>query len=181
MANARFTGASVGIKLPFLSIQGTWKVEEHQRDAAWELYVELVTRISTIELKEGEGSIREALTSFYSLFATTRDVLKKYGPVIASSGDKDDITLGYIAVAMLNKVVRPLLSKWHPKLKDFEHSRAEKTSEIEHEQSWEHAKELRAEINKVRIQLLEYTDVLGEYAGVNSLVERTDGSNASNG
>lgn len=171
MANARFTGASVGIKLPFLSIQGNWKVEEKQKEAAWELYVELVTRISTVELKEGEGSLREALSSFYSLFATTREVLKKHGPVIATSGNKEDITLGYVAVAMLNKVIRPLLSEWHPKLSHHEDGRPEDVSVIEHEKNWAETDALRSEINKIRLQLLEYAEVLGEYAGVNALMD----------
>lgn len=54
-----------------------------ERDAAWELYVEVVTRIAVVELKPGEGSLREALSSLSSPFATTRDILRKYGQRLA--------------------------------------------------------------------------------------------------
>ncbi|MCB0540606.1 MAG: hypothetical protein KDE33_24025, partial [Bacteroidetes bacterium] len=82
MANAKFKGFSIKVNLPFLDIEGEWEVDEQQRQAAWDIYVELVTRVTVQELKEDEGLLREALTSFYSLFQTTRDILKKYGPSI---------------------------------------------------------------------------------------------------
>lgn len=170
MASAKFTGGSLKIKLPFLDLQGNWEVDDLQRKAAWEIYVELVTRISIVELKPNEGLLREALNSFYSLFSTTREILKKYGPAIATSGNKEDLTLGYVAVSVLNKVIRPLLSKWHPALTHYESTRGELVSITEHEGRLENATLLRDEINKVRVQLIDYANVLGEYAGVNSLL-----------
>lgn len=169
MANAQFTGFKVSVNLPFLGISGEWKVDEKQRDAAWEIYVELVTRVTIQELKEDEGLLREALTSFYSLFQTTRDILKKYGPSIANPTQDDDTTLGHIAVAVLNKVLRPLLAKWHPILKDYEDRRPKDVSVTAHERKWERANELRAAIADVRGQLVEYADVLAEVSGVSRL------------
>ena len=157
------------VNLGFLGIEGNWEIDEIQRKAAWELYVELVTRVTTVELKKDEGLLREALTSFYSLFNTTREILKKYGPSIATPANPTDTTLGHIAVAVLNKVIRPLLAKWHPILQDYEQRKSKKLTAAEHEWKWEHAAILRTEIAKVRSQLVNYADVLAEVSGVSKL------------
>ena len=68
----------VSLKLPVVEIEGIWVPDKKQREAAWEMYIELVTRISVAELKPGEGLLREALSSLYSLFKTTREILRKY-------------------------------------------------------------------------------------------------------
>ena len=109
------------------------------------------------------------MTSFYSLFGTTRDILKKSGPSIASPTNPKDTTLGHIAVAVLNKVIRPLLAKWHPILKDYEDRKPSKRTAAEHEWKWKHSAELREQITKVQKQLIDYADVLAEVSGVSKL------------
>ena len=42
----------VNMKLGIFDISGTWKPDAIQRNAAWEMYVELATRISFAELKK---------------------------------------------------------------------------------------------------------------------------------
>ena len=49
------------------------------RAAAWELYVELLTRITTQRLAPDEGDEKAALDSVYSLFPLTRELLRKHG------------------------------------------------------------------------------------------------------
>ncbi len=169
MPSATFTGFNIGVKLPFLNIETNWKVDDQQRNASWEIYVELVTRVTVQELKENEGLLREALASFYSLFETTRGILKKYGPSIATPAAKDDTTLGHIAVGVLNKVLRPLLAKWHPLLKDYEDHKPPDISAPQYERQWPHAGELRQEIAGVRQQLIAYADVLATASGVSPL------------
>lgn len=169
MATAKFNSFKIKVDLGFLGIEGNWEVDETQRNAAWEIYVELVTRISVAELKPDEGLLREALSSLYSIFGTTREVLKKYGPSIASPGNPEDTTLGHIAVAVLNKILRPVLAKWHPILSDHESSRQKEVSITEHERNWKESEKLRSEINKVREQLNEYVNVLAEVSGVSKL------------
>ncbi len=169
MASAKFKKTAITVNLGFLSIQGTWEIDELQRKAAWDMYVELVTRISVVELKPDEGLLREALTSLYSLFGTTREILKKYGPSIATPGQKGDTTFGHIAIGVLNQILRPLLAKWHPLLTDYENKRPKEDSQTEHEKNWPHAANLRQEINLVRQQLIEYANVLAEVSGVSKL------------
>src|SRR5713226_6344510 len=66
----KLTSVSVSLKLPFLGdINGTWEPDEVEQRAAWEMYVELVTRTSLAELQPGEGSLHEALSSLSLAFA----------------------------------------------------------------------------------------------------------------
>ena len=167
MPTANFKSFSISI--PFLGLQGNWEVDDQQRKAAWEIYVELVTRVTVVELKENEGIIREALNSFYSLFNTTRDILKRYGPGIAVASQKSDMTLGHVAVGVLNKVLRPLLARWHPILEAYEKQRPAHVSIAEHEHNWDQTGALRAEIAKVRKELIEYADVLAKVSEVSKL------------
>jgi len=163
------TFKSFKIAIPFLGLEGNWEVDDQQRKAAWEIYVELVTRVTVVELKKDEGIIREAMNSFYSLFNTTREILKRYGPSIAVAAKKSDMTLGHVAVGVLNKVLRPLLARWHPILEEYEKQRPAHISVAQHERNWEHAAALRTEIEKVRKTMLEYADVLAEVSEVSKL------------
>src|SRR5215469_10986472 len=110
----------VSVKLPYLAdIEGTWAPDQSERDAAWELYVELVTRISVVELGP-DALLREALNSLYSLFQTTRGILRKYGPGVARPKGGANLSFGHIAVGVLNGALRPALETWHPALLDYE-------------------------------------------------------------
>lgn len=169
MAISKFKNFKMKVNLGFLGIEGNWEIDELQKKAAWELYVELVTRITTVELKKDEGLLREALTSYYSLFGTTREILKRYGPSIAIVANPDNTSLGHIAVAVLNKVIRPLLAKWHPILKDYEDKKKPEITDAEHEWRWKHSEELRTEIANVRNQLIDYADVLAKVSGISKL------------
>jgi hypothetical protein len=75
------------------------------RKAAWELYVELLTRITTQPLPVGSGDEQTSLESVHSLFATTREVLRNNGP--------DSINFAKIAIPVLNQIIRPFTARWH--------------------------------------------------------------------
>ena len=108
----KLTSVKVNLKLPFIGgVEGTWEPDESEQKAAWEMYVELITRISVSELKPDEGLLREALSSLYTLFDTTRKILREYDPSIARPKGKDKLSFGYLAVAILNVVLRPVLAK----------------------------------------------------------------------
>jgi hypothetical protein len=168
---AKLKNVKVNLTLPFIgSVEGTWEPDENERNAAWELYVELITRISVVELKPDEGLLREAISSLYSLFATTRDILKKYGASVARPKGENSISFGYLSVAILNTVLRPVLAKWHPLLLDYEGRKADNISAMEHEKNWERSEELRQALNDVRFVLIEYADLLAKVADVPLLV-----------
>ena len=157
---------NVGLNLLGLQLGGTWVPDDNERKAAWEMYVELVTRISVVELRQEEGLLREGLTSLYSLFETTRGILREYGPSVAQPRDGGDMSFGHMAVAVLNHVLRPVLAKWHPLLEDYEAGRRPSVSRLEHERRWERNAELRQALAEVRTALDEYAKMLARAAGV---------------
>ena len=157
------------IKTPFLNIEGQWEADENEQNAAWELYVELITRISVVKLNPNEGLLREALSSLNLIFKETRQVLKKYGPGIAKPKGSGTLSLGHIAVTVINSLIRPILSKWHPLLMDYENTKRKNLSPFEHEKRWGHNKELRKVLNDLQIAIQKYADLLAEVAGIQPL------------
>jgi hypothetical protein len=75
----------LSLGLPFGLGNAEFVTDETQVRAAWSLYVELVTRIAVQPLAQDEGLYREVLNSLYSLFATTREILKEAGPSVGAS------------------------------------------------------------------------------------------------
>lgn len=55
---------SVEFDLRVGEISGTWKPNKAERQAAWELFVELVTRISVAPPRADEELMRESLAAF---------------------------------------------------------------------------------------------------------------------
>jgi hypothetical protein len=161
----------VNLKLPFLEVGGQWEPDDTEARASWEMYVELVTRISVAELRPGEGLLREALTSLYSLFGTTREILRRYGPNVARNAQPDRLSFGYIAVAVLNGALRPVLASWHPRLLAYEITRPPEVTPPEHEAAWADAEQLRETLNRMRRVLLDYAAILADAADAPSLLQ----------
>lgn len=159
--------AKVTVKLP--GIEGEWVADEAQRTAAWEMYVELVTRIAVQPLGQDQGLLREALSSLHSLFDETRRILRAYGPDIAKPERKRYLSFGAIAVDVLNVWLRPFLALWHPRLQDHESRRPGGASAHEHESAWAEAPALRAALDQLRGQLAMYADLLAEACEIPSL------------
>jgi hypothetical protein len=160
---------SVDVKLDLkvFSIGGTWEPNNVERRAAWELYVELVTRISVVPLQDGIA--REALSSLYALFGESREILRRYGPEVAEPKRDGKYNLGFLTVAMLNFAIRPVLSYWHPELQSWEAKRPATESVKAHEDSWDRIGELRAQLEQSRSVLAQYSAVLAEACGVPDL------------
>ena len=66
---------SLKISVPYLQME--WKPQEADKDAAWELYIELLTRITTQPLLMEHGDEKTSLESIYSLFGLTRHIIKR--------------------------------------------------------------------------------------------------------
>jgi hypothetical protein len=161
----------VGLNLYFLQINGTWEPNDDERKAAWELYVELVTRIAVVPLGPEEGLLREALSSLYSLFATTREILRRYGPDVAEPKPGGQYNFGTLAIALLNVGLRPVLARWHPALQDWEAAQPTDRSRGEHERAWDRAGELRAALEATRELLTQYAQLMAEACGVPDLLK----------
>ena len=152
----------VSVSLPFGIGSAEWETDSTERSAAWCLYVELVTRIAVQPLGLEEGLLREALSSLYALFATTREVLKDAGPDVG--GGKNSV--GGIAIMVLNRGLRPFLSKWHPALQDWEAQRPANVSLKAHEKSWSDEPICRIALEELRDSLEQYSCSLAAIAGI---------------
>lgn len=154
--------SEVSVNIPFGIGSAKWTPDNSERTAAWELYVELVTRVAIQHLSDEDGSLREALASLHSLFATTRDVLRRAGPGVGAKHP----SVGWFAVRVLNRGLRPFLTKWHPKLAEWEDTRPAGVSSLAHERGWSEAASCRAELAALRSDLDRYAKALGAAAGI---------------
>lgn len=130
------------------------KYTDVDRQAAWDLYIELITRITTQPLDDEAGNEQTALDSVYGIFKLTRDILHKTGPKAAN--------FAKVAVLVLNKVLRPFTSKWH------------KLSSTGAFQDEALKKSFRAELSVLQENVLTYTDILSAIAGLDENIERLD-------
>lgn len=94
---------SLKIKVGFL--EGEFAPHDPDREAAWELYIELLTRVTTQYLLPEEGDEKAALESIYSLFPLTREILRSHG---SGCGE-----FARLAIPVLNQIIRPFTAKWH--------------------------------------------------------------------
>ena len=128
--------------------------EEADKDAAWELYVEMLTRITTQALPSKKGDEQTALDSVYSLFPTTRKILRRRG--------RKTIAFTKVAIPVLNQIVRPFTAKWHKKsLAGAFKDKAKR-------------KEFRDELKNLQEMLQNYNRMLAEIAGVEDLTDLED-------
>jgi len=98
----------VKIKLGFL--EGEFNPRDPDRAAAWELYVELLTRATTQNIAPEDGDEEAALESVHAIFPLTRDIMRGHG---SGAGE-----FAKLAVPVLNQVIRPFTAKWHRHLLD---------------------------------------------------------------
>ena len=99
----KFEMSGLRIKTPFL--EADIQLSDADKKAAWHLYVELLTRIATQPLVKEHGDEQAALDSVFSLFGSTRTIIKEGGPRC--------INFSKIAIVVLNQIVRPFTAKWH--------------------------------------------------------------------
>ena len=137
---------SLRISAAFLEME--WVPRDEDKAAAWELYVEMITRITTQPLVLGNGLERAALDSVYQLFPLTRGILKTHG--------RHCINFAKVAVVVLNQVVRPFTSKWHIRMSA---APLEGGAVVD----------FRKELAELQVNLLNYTRLLADMAGVEDL------------
>ena len=145
------------MRLNFSAVQLEVSFQEADKDAAWELYVEMLTRIVTQPLPSEAGDEKTALDSVYSLFSSTREILRRRG--------RGTIQFSKVAIPVLNQVVRPFTAKWH---------RESLIGALGNENK---QAEFRNELRLLQVDLRNYNRMLAEIAGVEDLtdLEQTTG------
>lgn len=150
----------VKLGVPFAAnfLSAKRSTRENDRKAAWDLYVEMATRITTQPLDPEHGDEKTALDSVYSLFQTTRDILRQQGP--------DCVAFAQIAIVILNEKVRPFTADWRRRsvAGDFDDPAA--------------CAEFREELESLQKILRAYMDVLAEIAGIEDISGGSDPAEA---
>jgi hypothetical protein len=137
------------VKTPLMDME--WEPSDPDKDAAWDLYVELLTRITTQSLPDDDGIEQTSLESVYGLFSITRQTLKEHG--------RSCIQFTKISIIVLNQIIRPFTAKWHS------------LSEQRAFEDPEKCREFRLELAALQIQLRNYTKLLADLANVEDLTE----------
>ena len=124
------------------------------KDAAWELYIEMLTRIATQSLPATHGDETTALTSLHALFPTTREILRRHG--------RKSLQFTKVAIPVLNQVVRPFTSKWH---------RARLAGAFEDD---DQSQQFRQELVTLQRKLRSYNSMLAHISDVEDLTNLED-------
>ena len=140
-----------GLKVKAGILEMDWQPYDADKNAAWEMYIELLTSITTQKLPDEHGIEETALQSVYKIFEITRDVLKRNG--------RKCVNFTKIAIIVLNQVIRPFTAKWH------------KLSEMGDFEDKGQCKVFREELLELQDKLLCYTKLLSELADVEDLTE----------
>lgn len=137
------------LKINAKYLEAEWKPQDIDQQAAWELYIELLTRTATQPLSPEEGCESAALASVHALFGVTRNILKEKGRQCSD--------FSKIAVVVLNQEVRPFTAKWHLLSKQNAF------------QDRDHCAEFRRELATLQETLKHYTSLLAAIADVEDL------------
>ena len=156
---ARYDLESVKLNLRFA--EATFTPTDADAQAAWDLYVEMLTRILTQPLPLDHGDEKAALDSVYSLFPITRAILRQHG--------RKAINFGKIAIPVLNQAVRPFTARWH---RDALAGAFENPAERQR---------FRAELQILQANLRNYNRLLAELAQVEDLTDLEDISDRDSG
>jgi hypothetical protein len=140
------------VKTPILEMD--WEPSDSDKNAAWDLYVELLTRITTQRLPDEHGTEEAALESVHKIFGLTRATLKEHGRKVEN--------FTKIAIIVLNQVVRPFTAKWHRLSEQGAFGEEERCAEF------------RKELASIQGQLRAYTRMLSELADVEDMTEMED-------
>lgn len=143
------TLVKLGVPFSEKILRAKREMGKNDSKAAWDLYVEMGTRITTQPLPPEQGDEKTALDSIHSLFQTTRGILIAQGP--------DCVEFAQVAIVILNEKVRPFTTKWQRKslAGAFDDAAA--------------CDEFRDELESLQEILREYARVLATLAGAESL------------
>lgn len=138
---------SIKLNLGFADVE--FNPTDDDQTAAWDMYVELLTRITTQPLEDNTGDEEAALTSIFNLFLVTRGILREKG--------RQANNFTKVAIIVLNQIIRPFTAKWHKKKNEGAFLNEEECAEF------------RAELKQLQEQLIAYTRLLADMARVEDL------------
>lgn len=111
----------------------------------------MLLRVVTQPLPSEGGDESTALDSTYALFPVTSEILRRRG--------RSAISFSKVAIPVMNQVVRPFTTKWHPQSLSGALCDAEKRAEF------------RQDLEVLQSDLRNYNRLLAQIAGVEDLTD----------
>lgn len=106
-----------GFTLNFGVVQLGGKLSEQDRQCAWKLYAEIVTRVSVSGKRRDESCgdlsgevLIESLESLHAFFREARQIMKEFP--VGKLKEKNQSHLGILIHDLLAEVLRPFLERW---------------------------------------------------------------------
>jgi hypothetical protein len=88
--------------------------------------------------------------------------------------DDENVSFGYLAVALLNGALRPFIAYWHPRLAAYEASQQADVTAADYESQWEQIDKFRRELKEVGKILTDYALILSKATGAPSLLRAVE-------
>ena len=135
---------------------------------AYKLWIELSTRKIGLPIDFDNDVIIEIYNSWYEFFRITRELVKEI-PVLKVRKNESTQDLVKIAIEVLNKGLRPHLTKWQAKFRkwyteEIEKEENKELSPQEIQQKYPEYKKLINEMQEVNKKLIEYRKILKKLA-----------------
>jgi hypothetical protein len=150
-----------GLKINVGFLDAEFSPNDQDADAAWELYVELLTRITTQALPVDDGDEAAALASMHKLFEVTRAILR-------APGRRQATAFAKLAIVVLNQKIRPFTARWHKKFLAGELDKGA-TDRVTAGAAF------RCELAELQVYLQHYAGLLSQVARVEDLTSLEDG------
>lgn len=140
-----------------------WAPTAADRALAWDIYVELQTRISTQKLG-ASGDEQTALDSIVSLFGTARTQIRQHGVAAANAAT--------VLNHYLNTEIRPFTTHWHP------HALA---GRLKADRDDNLCRPFRAQLEDLRPRLSMLAAIMSELADASICGDRPTPADSANG
>ena len=120
------------------------KLNKKDKKVAWDIFIELRTRVATRPLSMDNGTEEAALNSIYQVFVNTRETLKRHGPIAKEVRN---------CILDILDTTEPFTSSWHRKKIDGAFAETEQ------------CKLFRQELLNLQSKLNKHLDLLEEMVG----------------
>lgn len=157
----RFSVVSLNIALGGIG-QVELRPREEDIEVAHKIWTELVTRKAAIRIDPEHDVISEVYDSWYALFGRVRELISQI-PARMVREDSATQQLVKIATESLNNGLRPHLTKWQARFRNWYGGQSEalktKTPQ-EVQREFPEYQELMAELHRVNEELIQYAGAL---------------------
>lgn len=140
-------------------------LDEAERRTAHRIYNELASRIALRELPDSEGLLRGALASLHVLFDRLRQISGEVDPDVLRPSTPVRPGLSTLIHQLREEILRPFLTRWHPRLDDHHDIRPPGIGSRDHELAWPMHAQMRTDLATLQTEVAEVAAKLAVLSG----------------